>query len=232
MSIISSSQVAALPNASALANSLVRVKITLDRALGSGESLETRLGNTVINRLMVQVTPLIYYFEDRLSPGTYNYTVNTLKGSTIKTGNTVTITVSNVNCAWSPTVNQDGPYVVGAGGAHNSIGQDFDWTNDNFWIGAVGTFSPLETIEWQTTWEPGSDGFSKPPILIEHAANTSNPRRLQIRPTSPGGSQYDSGVLTINMLVNGVVRGDTLQLVLADDQYSYEAANWAVFAAV
>lgn len=181
----------------------------------------------------IRISSTQYQVVDTAPVGTSQYSATITDGVTTNTSSVVNITVKRANCAWAPNASQDGPYVPGTSGNLSGF-EDFDWSNDSFWVGAVGVFDTTDVVEWQTTWEPGGDGVDRRPWLVEHPATMSTPRRLEIKAQQGSGffgSGYGSGILRVRMLVNGDLVGDELQLVLADDQYGYEGATWVVYVA-
>lgn len=220
-----------IPNLGSTVDATPKVMVELTAPLPAGAVLV--LLRDGVDYLTTSVQgPLAFEFDTNSLPGTYSYTAEVRLAARKEDSNEYTITVEDVNQGWASDVNVDGPYAVGNGGTTDNT-DDYNW-HDSFWLALIGNVKPTDIVAWETVWTPGSDG-NLPPVVVQHPAiEGESPLRLELqaRLGSKGSVSYSSGVMKITLFVNGIARGDVLELTLEDDQTDShaETATWRVWA--
>lgn len=223
-----------IPNNGSTTDRQPIINVQLSAPMGPNTSLVLYINDVPSATASVEISPTEYTFSPQCDPGTYAFRVDVIQtdgGSTVlgtNPSNVNNVVVEAINQAWSSTIDQDGPYAVGNSGSSDPFAT-FEFTT-TFWIAALGNLKGTDIVEWQTTWTPGSDGWN-PPSTIVHPADATNPWRLEVQAHSGDLMGYSSGVLEVELLINGIVQEDKLQLVLSDDPYGYEGATWSVWTA-
>ena len=84
----------------------------------------------------------------------------------------------------------------------------------SIWLGALGTFSAVDVVQWQLVWAPVIAGQPQP-VVVTYPLDAGGNPRIKVTPTPQATNRYDDGVLTITATCNGVVIGPVRRVVIS-----------------